>query len=196
MISYETFLNKTSFNKQELLSFSWGRLVNDPPSEGIGLLPSPPMLMFDRITHISHEGNKGTIIAEQDIALDDWFFQCHFTKDPVQPGCLGVDAVWQLLGFYGVNRGAKGAGRALAAKEIEFFGQIRPHNKLVKYEVNVRRYVELPAQQCAMIVGSAVISVDGEEIYTIKDAKVGIFEGIQYTDYPANSKNSVGGKIE
>ena len=113
----------------------------------------------------------------------------------MQPGCLGVDAVWQLLGFYAVARGAKGAGRALGSKEIEFFGQIRPHNKLVRYEVNVRRYVELPAQNSSMVVGSASIYVDGEEIYTIKDAKVGIFQNIQYQDYPAKSQHSVGGKM-
>jgi len=83
-----------------LLAFSWGNLIEDPPKEGCGILPSPPMLMFNRVVEVTHNKNRGTIIGEQDISLDDWFFQCHFRTDPVQPGCLGVDAVWQLIGFY------------------------------------------------------------------------------------------------
>ncbi len=192
-ITYEEFLQKTALSKEELLAYAWGNLLTNPPSEGCGILPAPPMLMFDRVIEISHSGNKGRIVAEQDIALDDWFFQCHFRQDPVQPGCLGVDAVWQLLGLYAVLRGGKGAGRALGAKEIEFFGQIRPHNKLVRYEVAIRRYVQ--AADASYAIGSAIIYVDNEAIYTINDAKVGIFTGIQYNDYPHTAINAVGGKI-
>lgn len=195
MIKYADFLKKTSFSQDELLACAWGSLVEDPPIEGFATLPAPPMLMVTRVTEISHKGNQGRIVAEQDIRLDDWFFQCHFRSDPVQPGCLGVDAVWQLIGFYNGVRGAKGAGRALGAKEIEFFGQIRPHNKKVTYEIDIRRYTELPASGAAMSIGSAVVKVDGEPIYTIKDAKVGMFIGIRYADYPHRSKNAMGGQM-
>ncbi|MGJ8663664.1 MAG: bifunctional 3-hydroxydecanoyl-ACP dehydratase/trans-2-decenoyl-ACP isomerase [Marinicella sp.] len=194
-LKYQDFLARTAFTKQELLAYSWGDLVEDPPIEGCGLLPSPPMLMFDRITEISHKGKRGRIVAEQDISLDDWFFQCHFRKDPVQPGCLGVDAVWQLIGFYAIIRGGKGAGRALGAGEIEFFGQIRPHNKVVRYEIEIKRYSYMAAQEASIAIGSAKVFVDDEEIYSIKDAKAGIFKDIQYTDYPHESQNSIGGLL-
>ena len=194
-ISYQQFLQKNNFTKEELLAYAWGNLLTDPPVTGCGQLPAPPMLMFDRVLEISHQGNRGTIVGEQDISLDDWFFQCHFRQDPVQPGCLGVDAIWQLIGFYAVLRGAKGAGRALGAKEIDFFGQVRPHNKLVRYEINIKRYSFIPSQNAAIAIGSATVSVDGQEIYTIRDAKAGIFTGIQYTDYPHSSENSLGGQM-
>lgn len=180
-LHYADFLKKTSFNREELLAFSEGSLVQDPPEEGCGRLPMPPLLMFDRITKITHTGNKGCIVAEQDISPDDWFFQCHFRNDPVQPGCLGVDAVWQLIGFYIALRGGKGRGRALGSKEIEFFGQIRPHNRVVRYEVDLRRYVDNPAQKASFAIASAKVFVDGEAIYTITDAKVGFFLDLEYT---------------
>lgn len=195
-IKYADYLQKTSFSKEELLASAWGSLVEDPPMEGIGMLPAPPLLMFDRIIEVTHEGsNKGRIVAEQDISLDAWFFQCHFRMDPVQPGCLGVDAIWQLLGFYATLRGALGAGRALGSKEIEFFGQIRPHNKLVRYEINIRRFLQSPAAKAAYIIGSGTVSVDGKAIYTIKDAKVGSFIGINYNNYPHLDKNAIGGQL-
>lgn len=194
-LSYQDFLQRTKFSKQELLAYSWGDLIEDPPVEGCGLLPSPPMLMFDRITEISHKGKRGRIVAEQDISLDDWFFQCHFRQDPVQPGCLGVDAVWQLIGFYAIIRGGKGAGRALGAGAIEFFGQIRPHNKIVRYEIDIKRFSNLAAQDAAIAIGSAKVFVDDQEIYTINDAKAGIFKNIQYRDYPHNSEQSLGGQL-
>ncbi|MCX7544022.1 bifunctional 3-hydroxydecanoyl-ACP dehydratase/trans-2-decenoyl-ACP isomerase [Marinicella gelatinilytica] len=194
-LKYQDFLQRTSFSKQELLAYSWGDLIEDPPIEGCGLLPSPPMLMFDRITEISHKGKRGRIVAEQDIALDDWFFQCHFRQDPVQPGCLGVDAVWQLIGFYAIIRGGKGAGRALGAGGIEFFGQIRPHNKIVRYEIDIKRFSNMAAQDAAIAIGSAKVFVDDQEIYTINDAKAGIFKNIQYRDYPHESEQSLGGQL-
>lgn len=194
-ISYLSFLNKTTFNKEELLAFSWGSLVEDPPLNGLGTLPAPPMLMFDRVTEIIRDGNKGRIVAEQDINLDDWFFQCHFRDDPVQPGCLGVDAVWQLIGFYASLCGAQGSGRALGTKEVEFFGQIRPHNKIVRYEIDIRRFIKNNSS-ASFVIGSATVLVDGEPIYTIIDAKVGFFIGIQYAHYPHRIGNAMGGRME
>lgn len=195
-MKYIDFLQKKEFSKLELLAHAWGSLIDDPPPGGMGTLPAPPFLMFDRIVEVSHEGNHGRIVAEQDIHLDHWYFQCHFRSDPVQPGCLGVDAIWQLIGFYALVRGAQGAGRALGAKEVEFMGQIRPHNRIVRYEVDIRRYVELPASDTAMVIGNGSVIVDDELVYTIKDAKVGIFQNIRYPDYPYKSKHAVGGRME
>ncbi len=192
-MNYEDFLKKTEFSKTELLASSWGTLVSNPPEGGLSALPAPPMLMIDRIVEIKHNGAQGRIVAEQDIQLDAWFFQCHFRNDPVQPGCLGVDAIWQLIGFYAGIRGAQGQGRALGSKEIDFFGQIRPHNKLIRYEVDIRRYSELPQSGTAVAIGTGEVKVDGELIYTIRDAKVGMFPNIRYADYPHHSKNSRGG---
>lgn len=194
-IKYNDYLQKSSFNKQELLAFSWSSLIEDPPIEGCGILPAPPMLMFDRIITVERHGNKGRIVAEQDISLSDWFFQCHFRADPVQPGCLGVDAVWQLIGFYATLCGAKGAGRALGAKEIDFFGQIRPHNKLVRYEVDIKRFIQRKSAGSSIAIGSATVFVDEQAIYTIKDAKVGVFTGIQYRNYPHLDNNAIGGNL-
>ena len=195
-MTYAEYLQRTRFSKEELLACAHGTLVEDPPADGIATLPAPPMLMMDRIVEISHNGAQGRIVAEFDVAIDAWFFQCHFRSDPVQPGCLGVDAVWQLIGFYAGVRGAKGAGRALGSKEIEFSGQIRPYNKLVRYDVTIRRYSELPDSGAAIAIGTGDVSVDGESIYLIKDAKVGIFKGIRYPDYPLPSPNSIGGQMK
>jgi 3-hydroxyacyl-[acyl-carrier protein] dehydratase/trans-2-decenoyl-[acyl-carrier protein] isomerase len=195
-LTYADYLKSTKLDKAELLGLAWGTLVDDPPEGGFAALPAPPMLMMDRITEISHNGNRGRIVAEQDVLLDAWFFQCHFRNDPVQPGCLGVDAVWQLIGLYAGLRGAQGAGRALGVGAVEFRGQIRPHNKLVRYEVDIRRYAELPSSGSALAIGNATVSVDGEAIYTLTDAKVGIFLDIRYGDYPRESKNARGGVMQ
>ncbi|HOG28633.1 MAG TPA: bifunctional 3-hydroxydecanoyl-ACP dehydratase/trans-2-decenoyl-ACP isomerase [Vicinamibacterales bacterium] len=194
-MTYAEFQQRASFSKEEVLACAFGTLVTDPPSEGFASLPGPPMLMVDRVVEISHRGPQGRIVAEYDVAVDAWFFQCHFRGDPVQPGCLGVDAVWQLIGLYGAVRGAKGGGRALGAKEIEFFGQIRPYNTLVRYEIDIRRYAELAGSGSAIAIGTGTVLVDGEPIYTVKDAKVGMFRDIRYTDYPLRSANSVGGRM-
>lgn len=195
-MKYAEFLARSSFSKAELLASAWGTLVEDPPAEGFATLPAPPMLMVDRVVEISHRGPQGRIVAEYDVQVDAWFFQCHFRSDPVQPGCLGVDAIWQLIGFYAGVRGAKGAGRALGAKEIEFVGQIRPYNRVVRYEIDIRRYAELVEAGSAIAIGTGHVLVDGETIYTVKDAKVGIFRGIRYPDYPRPSANSVGGLMK
>ncbi len=199
-ISYAEFLKKTSFSHEELIAFGQGNLVSNPPLDTNGLpdfpsLPSPPFLMFHRVKDIQKKGSRGRLIGEQDIRLDDWFFQCHFKGDPVQPGCLGVDAVWQLLGFYATLCGGKGSGRALGAREIEFFGQIRPYNKLVTYDIEVKRFMGSPTGQATFVIGSATVLVDHEPIYAIKDAKVGCFPDLKYRDYPLKSENAVGGRL-
>ena len=195
-MKYTEYLGSTSLDKLQLLALAWGTLVDDPPEGGFAALPAPPMLMMDRVIEISHTGNRGKIVAEQDVQLDAWFFQCHFRGDPVQPGCLGVDAVWQLIGLYAGLRGARGAGRALGVGAVEFRGQIRPHNRVVRYEVDIRRYAELPSSGSALAIGNATVSVDGEAIYTLTDAKVGIFLDIRYGDYPHASEKSRGGVMQ
>jgi len=194
-MKYSEFLEKTSFTKEELIAFAYGRLVDDPPAE-FSRLPAPPFLMMDRVLEIQNNGKRGRIVGEKDIQIDEWFFQCHFNGDPVQPGCLGVDAVWQLLGFYCVCAGSEGNGRALGSKEINFDGQIRPYNKLVRYEIDIKRYSIIQEGEVSIVIGDAKIFVDNELIYTMNSAKVGIFKGIAYDDYPNPSKNSVGGLIK
>ena len=153
------------------------------------------MLMIDRIEEISRAGRRGRIVAERDIRRDDWFFQCHFMGDPVQPGCLGVDAVWQLIGFYCAWNGAMGTGRALGCNEVEFAGQIRPHDKVVRFEIDIVRYQDLPKSGSAVAIGDARVLVDGEHIYDIRRAKVGVFRDIDYPDYPWPSLHSKGGRM-
>ncbi len=133
--------------------------------------------------------------AERRVRLDDWFFQCHFSGDPVQPGCLGVDAIWQLIGFYCAWMGGLGTGRALGCGEVEFSGQIRPHDEVVRYEINVVRFSNLPKSGSCIAIGDATVLVDGDPIYSIKRAKVGLFRDIAYPDYPCRSANSRGGRM-
>ena len=195
-MKYEEFLQRESFDEQDLLAFAYGNLIADPPEGFAARLPAPPMLMLDRVTEIARKGNRGRCVAERDVNLDDWFFQCHFIGDPVQPGCLGVDGVWQLIGFFCNWAGGVGSGRALGCGEIEFFGQIRPHDRLVRYEVEIRRYTELPESGSAIAIGDATLLVDDEPIYSLKKAKVGLFRDLSYRDYPHRSENSKGGRLE
>jgi 3-hydroxyacyl-[acyl-carrier protein] dehydratase/trans-2-decenoyl-[acyl-carrier protein] isomerase len=195
-LKYVEFRERSHFDAAELLAFAHGHLFDDAPAGVEARLPAPPMLMLDRITEIRRDGSRGRIVAERDVRLDDWFFQCHFIGDPVQPGCLGVDGVWQLLGFFCAWAGGPGTGRALGCGEVEFFGQIRPHDHCVRYEVDVRRYAELEKAGASLVVGDATLFVDGEPIYTMKRARVGTFQGITYPDYPHLSKNARGGRIE
>ncbi len=196
MLTYEEFKARSYFEKPELIAFAYGRLVKDAPADFTARLPLPPMLMIDRITEITAEKNRGRIVAERDVNLDDWFFQCHFQSDPVQPGCLGLDGIWQLLGYYCNWRGGLGSGRALGCGEVDFFGQIRPYDSVIRYEVDVRRYTEIKAKGASMVVGDARLFVDDDEIYTVKGARVGLFRGIGYPDFPLSSENSRGGKME
>jgi 3-hydroxyacyl-[acyl-carrier protein] dehydratase/trans-2-decenoyl-[acyl-carrier protein] isomerase len=196
MMTHDEFKARDHFTQQELLGFAYGTLVKDPPEHFKARLPTPPMLMLGRVVEISANKSRGRAVAETDVHLDDWFFQCHFNGDPVQPGCLGLDAVWQLLGFYCNWRGGVGSGRALGCGEVDFFGQIRPHDALLRYEVDILRYAEMKKQGAVLVIGDARVLVDGEEIYTVKKAKVGLFRDIDYPDYPVASENSRGGKME
>ena len=160
-----------SFNREQLLACGRGEMFG--PDNG--RLPLPDMLMMDRITHISDEGGafgKGRIEAELDITPDLWFFQCHFRGDPVMPGCLGLDALWQLVGFFLVWKKNPGRGRALGVGEVKFAGQVLPTAKLVRYEVDIKRVVE---RKLVLAIADARVLVDGREIYTATDLRVGLF---------------------
>ncbi len=194
-MKYAEFRERDHFTNQEVLAIAYGRLVEDAPEEFNARLPLPPMLMVDRILELERRGARGRLVAERDVRVDDWFFHCHFLGDPVQPGCLGVDAVWQLIGFFCAWNGALGTGRALGCQEVEFFGQIRPHDGVVRYEIDIVRYQELPASGSSIALGDAKVLVDGQEIYEIKRAKVGVFRGIDYPDYPWPSEHSRGGRL-
>ena len=194
-MKYEEFTNRDHFTQAEVLACAHGSLVEDGPPDFVTRLPAPPMLMIDRITHISSRGHRGRVVAERDVRLDDWFFQCHFIGDPVQPGCLGVDAIWQVLGFYCAWNGGLGTGRALGVGEVDFAGQIRPHDALVRYEVNVVRFMELPDSGSSVAIGDGKVFVDDQEIYTLKRAKVGLFRDIAYPDYPNVSTHARGGRM-
>lgn len=162
---------KNSYTYEELLDCGHGELFGP----GNAQLPLPPMLMCDRIVKITEqegEYNKGTIIAELDIKPDLWFFDCHFENDPVMPGCLGLDAMWQLVGFYLGWLGGPGRGRALGAGEVKFSGQITPENKLVTYRIDLKRVI---MRKLYMGIADATLDVDGEVIYTAKDLRVGLF---------------------
>jgi 3-hydroxyacyl-[acyl-carrier protein] dehydratase/trans-2-decenoyl-[acyl-carrier protein] isomerase len=163
---------KNSYSRDELIACGHGELFGP----GNAQLPLDQMLMLDRITHISSEGGqhgKGQIIAELDINPDLWFFKCHFHGDPVMPGCLGLDAMWQLLGFFLGWRGNPGRGRALGAGEIKFTGQILPSASSVVYNIDVKRVIE---RKLVMGIADGTIEVDGREIYTAKDLRVGLFQ--------------------
>ncbi len=195
-MKYSEFRERTAFTREELLAFAHGTLFDDAPLGFDARLPLPPMLMLDRIVSVERSGARGRIVGERDVRVDDWFFQCHFLGDPVQPGCLGVDAVWQLLGFFCNWAGGLGSGRALGCGEIEFFGQIRPHDRVVRVEIEVKRYAELPASGSAIAIGDARLLVDGEPIYSVKRAKTGLFRDIAYRGYPNATDRARGGRME
>ncbi|MYM64622.1 3-hydroxyacyl-[acyl-carrier-protein] dehydratase FabA [Pseudomaricurvus sp. HS19] len=163
---------KNAYSRDELLECGHGRMFG----EGNAQLPIPNMLMLDRITHISAEGGefgKGEIVAELDISPDLWFFDCHFPGDPVMPGCLGLDAMWQLVGFFLAWKGNEGKGRALGSGEVKFTGQILPTAKKVTYRINLKRVIE---RKLIMGIADGTVSVDGREIYLARDLRVGLFQ--------------------
>jgi 3-hydroxyacyl-[acyl-carrier protein] dehydratase/trans-2-decenoyl-[acyl-carrier protein] isomerase len=167
-----SLIHQKSFTKQELIDCGNGKLFGP----GNPKLPVNNMLMVDRITHISTEGgtyDKGVLVAELDINPDLWFFDCHFIGDPVMPGCLGLDAMWQLVGFYLGWRGNSGKGRALGAGEVKFTGQILPDAKLVTYTLNYKRLIE---RKLVLGIADGEVAVDGKVIYTAKDLRVGLFK--------------------
>lgn len=195
-MKYADFQARDHFDTAELLAFAHGRLLDDAPAGFRARLPAPPFLMIDRVLEISRSGPRGRIVAEQDVRLDAWFFQCHFVGDPVQPGCLGLDAVWQLTGFFCVWGGGLGSGRALGVGEVDFAGQIRPHDHVVRYEIDIVRFSRLPSTGAAIAISDATVSVDGDSIYTVKRARAGTFPNIDYPDYPNPSARSRGGRME
>ncbi len=164
-------IRQSSYDYQELLACARGELFGP----GNAQLPLPPMLMFDRITHIATEGGahgKGLMEAELDIKPDLWFFGCHFQGDPVMPGCLGLDAMWQLLGFHLGWLGGPGRGRALGCGEVKFSGQVRPDHRLLTYRIHLKRVI---MRRLVMGIADATMHCDGREIYAGKDLRVGLF---------------------
>jgi 3-hydroxyacyl-[acyl-carrier protein] dehydratase/trans-2-decenoyl-[acyl-carrier protein] isomerase len=161
----------SSIDYEGLISCAKGEMFGN----GNPQLPMPPMLMMDRISEISSDGGpsgKGHVIAEYDINPDLWFFKCHFINDPVMPGCLGLDALWQLTGFNLGWRGMKGRGRALGVGEVKFTGMVTPKTKLVRYEINFTRIID---RRLKLALADGLMFADGQEIYSSKDLKVGLF---------------------
>ncbi len=162
---------QSSYTKEELLKCGSGELFGP----GNAQLPTPNMLMMDRISHISEIGgeyDKGEIKAELDIKSDLWFFECHFPGDPVMPGCLGLDAMWQLVGFYLGWKGHLGKGRALGVGEVKFSGQVLPTANKVSYQINIKRVI---ARGLILGIADGLVMVDGREIYSAKGLRVGLF---------------------
>ncbi|MFO1187769.1 MAG: bifunctional 3-hydroxydecanoyl-ACP dehydratase/trans-2-decenoyl-ACP isomerase [Alphaproteobacteria bacterium] len=162
---------KTAFAYEDLIRSAKGLLFPD----GFPRLPSPPMLMFDRITKITQSGGsngKGEVVAELDVKPDLWFFACHFKDDPVMPGCLGLDALWQLLGFFLGWSGGQGNGRALGVGEVKFTDQILPTVKRVTYKLDLKRVI---MRRLIMGIADGTVEADGKPIYQATDLKVGLF---------------------
>lgn len=161
----------SSFSYEDLIACGNGEMFGP----GNAQLPTPNMLMADRITTITEDGGnykKGKIIAELDIKPELWFFDCHFPGDPVMPGCLGLDAMWQLVGFYLAWRDNPGRGRALGVGEVKFSGQVLPTAKTVTYDISIKRMI---TRGVALGIADGIMSVDGREIYHAKDLRVGLF---------------------
>jgi 3-hydroxyacyl-[acyl-carrier protein] dehydratase/trans-2-decenoyl-[acyl-carrier protein] isomerase len=163
---------RSSYDYDQLLASGRGELFGP----GNAQLPAPPMLMFDRIVHIDDTGGshgKGRIEAELDVSPDLWFFQCHFIGDPVMPGCLGLDAMWQLVGFYLGWIGGPGKGRALGVGEVKFTGMVLPSVKRVEYVVDPKRVI---LRKLKLAIADGQLKADGQVIYTATDMRVGLFE--------------------
>ena len=163
----------SSFDRDDLLKCARGELFGP----GNAQLPEPPMLMMDRITEISEDGGehgKGHVIAEFDIKPDLWFFDCHFPGNPIMPGCLGLDGLWQLTGFNLGWRGWQGRGYALGVGEVKLTGMVRPDRKMLTYRVNFTKAVQ--TRRLTMGVADGIVEADGEVIYQVKDMKVALSE--------------------
>ncbi|WP_392561673.1 bifunctional 3-hydroxydecanoyl-ACP dehydratase/trans-2-decenoyl-ACP isomerase [Orbus sturtevantii] len=167
-----TFERKSSYTKEDLIKSGNNELfgIDGPP------LPADPMLMMDRVVEMNEHGGKyekGYVEAELDINADLWFFKCHFKNDPVMPGCLGLDAMWQLVGFYLGWLGGKGKGRALGVGEVKLAGQVLPSAKKVTYKIHFKRVIN---RKLIMGIGDGEVFVDGKLIYQATDLKVGLFQ--------------------
>ena len=165
-------MQQNSFDYNDLISCAKGEMFGP----GNPQLPLPPMLMCDRITNITDTGgphDKGLIRAELDINPDLWFFPCHFQGDPVMPGCLGMDALWQLVGFFLGWSGGEGRGRALSVGEVKFTGQILPTNKLVTFEIDMKRVI---LRRLIMGIADGRVICDGETVFEANDIRVGLFK--------------------
>ena len=164
---------KSSFSKKDLLEIAKGQFRD----KSIGKLPLPPMLMIDRIIEISEVGGdyeKGYIKAEMDISDNNWFFECHFKNDPVMPGCLGLDAMWQLVGFYLGWVGEPGKGRALGVNSVKFTGEVLKKVKLATYEINMKRI--LKKEGAVVGLADGILYSDNKAIYEAEGLKVGLFK--------------------
>jgi 3-hydroxyacyl-[acyl-carrier protein] dehydratase/trans-2-decenoyl-[acyl-carrier protein] isomerase len=163
---------KNSYSTEDLLACGRGEMFGPTNAQ----LPMPPMLMVDRIVEINSDGGahgKGLIRAELDINPDLWFFRCHFLGDPVMPGCLGLDAMWQMVGFFLCWSGGPGKGRALGVGEVKFTGQVTPKAAKVTYRIDMKRVI---LRKLVMGVGDGVLEVDGKPIYEAKDLRVGLYD--------------------
>jgi 3-hydroxyacyl-[acyl-carrier protein] dehydratase/trans-2-decenoyl-[acyl-carrier protein] isomerase len=176
-MTYAEFQRCTAFAPESLLAFARGRFVTDAPAAFAARLPLPPMLMLDRILRLECDGGRrGVAVAERSVAPDDWYFACHFAGDPVQPGCLELDGVWQLLGFWCAWAGGLGAGRALGCGEVEFSGQVLPDCRLLRFELAVRRFTMRP--DAALAIGDATVLADGVPVATVHGARAGTFRAL------------------
>ncbi len=164
---------KNNYNYNELIECANGELFG----QGNARLPSPPMLMFDRITQIQSEGGKfkkGIVKAELDIKSDMWFFDCHFKEDPVMPGCLGLDAMWQLVGFFLGWKGELGKGRALGVNSVRFTGEVLKKIKIASYEIDMKKVLKTDGGTVGFADG--ILKADGKQIYTAENLKVGVYK--------------------
>jgi 3-hydroxyacyl-[acyl-carrier protein] dehydratase/trans-2-decenoyl-[acyl-carrier protein] isomerase len=162
---------QSRFDLPDLLACGRGEMFGP----GNAQLPSPPMLMFDRITHIANTGGaygKGQMVAELDVNPDLWFFACHFIGDPVMPGCLGLDAMWQLVGFFLGWCGAPGRGRALGVGDVKFSGQVTTKVSRIVYRIDLKKVI---LRRLVLGVGDGILEADGNPIYEAKDLRVGLF---------------------
>ena len=170
--------NKNSYTKNDLIKSGEGSLFQ----HDTGRFPAPPMLMVDRILKIDNNGgkyNKGEILAELDINEELWFFHCHFLKDPVMPGCLGLDGMWQLTGFYLTWIGGRGRGRALGVRDVKFKGQIRPYHTKIVYKIDIKRLLNRDDQPMVWADGTVTTNND-KTIYFAKNLQVGLFRDLTY----------------